>query len=616
MSHAFRSTRPGRRASADWAVRGEHAAKRPADVPRGRWLADLEEEEEEGPLTKAERALVECCARGKPWVAKDCVWEDGKPQRPEEPSEANRIRASLIRFLALGGDALHPVHEDGVMCGGGWVTGTLDLHQCTAERRLDLKWCHIEEMPSLLAANLPELALTGSLLAKGLEGDRLTVKGGVFLKDGFEAQGEVRLLGATIGGDLECSSGAFHNPDGTALNADGLTVKGGVFLKDGFDAQGEVRLLGVTIGGDLDCCGGAFHNPDGKALNADGLTVKGAVHLADGFEAQGEVRLLGATIGGDLECSSGVFHKPDGRALNVNRLTVKGTLFLRKATVTGAINLAVAHIGTLNDDAACWKAGGHLLDGLHYDRIIGPMDARSRIAWLNSQHDYLLSSSHFAPQPWEQLAKVLREMGHTGAAGEVAIAKQEAMRKAGQIGQRHVKTFEGHRFRAIRNRIDRIWNPAANILSRIWHRTYGLLAGYGYRPQRIIYLTAALIGLSTFFFWTGAQHGLIGPSDPLIHLQPSLAHCGPDAFSWTSGVNCAVPPEYSTFQPFLYTIDVTLPLVDLHQEADWGPIVVDDRGNTLWGGRLLRWLMWFDIIFGWLASLMFVAIVSRLVEKD
>ena len=39
-------------------------------------------------------------------------------------------------------------------------------------------------------------------------------------------------------------------------------------------------------------------------------------------------------------------------------------------------------------------------------------------------------------------------------------------------------------------------------------------------------------------------------------------------------------------------------------------------GETLWGGRALRWLMWFNIMFGWIASLMFVAIVSRLVEKD
>jgi hypothetical protein len=29
-----------------------------------------------------------------------------------------------------------------------------------------------------------------------------------------------------------------------------------VFLRDGFKAQGEVRLLGANIGGQLDCSGG------------------------------------------------------------------------------------------------------------------------------------------------------------------------------------------------------------------------------------------------------------------------------------------------------------------------------------------------------------------------
>jgi hypothetical protein len=37
----------------------------------------------------------------------------------------------------------------------------------------------------------------------------LTVTGDVFLCEGFKAQGEVRLLGANIGGQLNCT---FENP--------------------------------------------------------------------------------------------------------------------------------------------------------------------------------------------------------------------------------------------------------------------------------------------------------------------------------------------------------------------------------------------------------------------
>ena len=48
-------------------------------------------------------------------------------------------------------------------------------------------------------------------------------------------------LGATIGGDLDCSNSRFINPGDQALSADGLDVKGGVFLR-GVRAEGEVRL--------------------------------------------------------------------------------------------------------------------------------------------------------------------------------------------------------------------------------------------------------------------------------------------------------------------------------------------------------------------------------------
>ncbi len=37
-----------------------------------------------------------------------------------------------------------------------------------------------------------------------------------------------------------------------AIAADGLKLEGDLFLRNGFHAEGEVRLLGATIGGNLD----------------------------------------------------------------------------------------------------------------------------------------------------------------------------------------------------------------------------------------------------------------------------------------------------------------------------------------------------------------------------
>lgn len=552
-------------------------------------------------LSDAEKQLVACCERGDP-----CVLGDGN--RPEAATAANTIRAELIRFLALGGDATHPVHDEGVMLRGGWIKGELSLHQAQAVARLSLTYCHFDTAPNFRAARLAELALNGSSVP-GLDADRMKVAGGVFLRQGFAAMGQVRLLGAQIGGSLSCIGSSFTHEGGTALSADRMMVTGSVALSDGFEATGEVRLLGAEIGGNLSCIDGLFTNEGGRALSTDGMTVMSDVFLCDGFTAKGEVRLLGAQIAGDLGCGGGSFNNAGGRALSADGMAVTGGLFLRGATIKGAVNLTAAKIGTLMDDAACWQAGGHIFDGLRYDRIIGPTDAKMRIKWLGQQHNVELTTG-FAPQPWEQLITVLRAMGHPDAAGEVAIAKQKQLSVA---------------------RAKRPWT-FDNCVNGGLHWLYGVLAAYGHKPLKIMYWMVGVCAAFSLAYYAGRANGYFGPTSPLIHASSDFAVCGTpgETFEiwkgqkkkaiqvkpfWTSP-ECPTPPEYTTFQPFLYSLDVILPLVDLHQEADWAPLVVNPDGQTLWPGRILRWLMWLEILFGWVASLTLVAVLGRLVDKD
>src|ERR1044072_1269211 len=88
--------------------------KRPrttASAPRracGRSLADF------GRLSATERKLLDCCRRGT-------IMEIGD-ETPTEGTTANSIRASLVRFLALGGDERAPVHEAGVVGRGAGRT--------------------------------------------------------------------------------------------------------------------------------------------------------------------------------------------------------------------------------------------------------------------------------------------------------------------------------------------------------------------------------------------------------------------------------------------------------------------------------------------------------------
>ena len=147
-----------------------------------------------------------------------------------------------------------------------------------------------------------------ALAADGLQvGQDMYLSGG-FTATGSGGDGAVRLLGAHIGGQLNCAGAELRNDSGPALAADRLQVGQAMFLRGGFTATGSgglgaVRLLGAHIGGSLDCDGAELRNDSGPALAADGLQVGQDMYLRGGFTATGSggvgaVRLLGAHIGG------------------------------------------------------------------------------------------------------------------------------------------------------------------------------------------------------------------------------------------------------------------------------------------------------------------------------
>ena len=191
-----------------------------------------------------------------------------------------------------------------------------------------------------------------------LEAPGLTTKIGVYLGNGFSAEGGVRLIGGDIGGDLSCTYGKFCKSDKYALDAAGLKVQGSVFLNDGFSAKGEVRLLGVSIEGTLDCAGGQFDNEDADgreyALNAEQVKTGGHVYLNDGkahgskpFSARGRVRFANADIGRNFNCKGGqFFHSGKGSTIAAGGLRSRGAVFLSDdCTVQGDVDLHVAQIG-------------------------------------------------------------------------------------------------------------------------------------------------------------------------------------------------------------------------------------------------------------------------------
>ena len=652
------------------------------------------------PLSVAEKTILDEAAAGG-------LAEIGET-RPETESDANRVRADFLRFLALGGDDEAPVHEKGLQVQGAWITGTLDLSNAEIAGGLVLAKCQFEQTLTLPYAQIGGFfSLEGSAVP-GLYADRLTCRSGVFLRGGFTATGEIRLPRAAIGSDLSCGGGTFENPDGPALSADGIKVGGSVFMRGGFSARGEIRLLGATIGGGLDCTGGTFENPEGKALDADGIKVGGNVSMDDNFRARGEVRLPGAAIGGDLSCSGGTFENPNGQAITADGIKVGGNVFMGKAfsaqgevrllgamiggdlgcrggsfgdgrenstaihcqnllvsgafifdgaTVAGgSVDLISAHVVRLVDDRESWPAN-IVLDGFVYDSFAGdaPTAAKDRLAWLDKQSPQHSGKAkdprEFRPQPWLQLRKVLRDMGHLEDSRQVAIAFEDRKRECGVIGEITAPAAPGDIVACFRQWLKARWLRIRQWLRRRttrrfhrmhrfcqwlriqcfgvrqwlqsstmrgFHWLYGGLIGYGYRPARLFWIVVAVWALSSVLFEIGGHSRVFGPTDPQIFDNPAYDPCNPEKNPRANWTRCQTfPRAYPAFYPPLYALDVLLPVGKLGQEDHWAPL--DPKGARTPANKALAWAtqiaVWGETLFGWIAGLLLVATVTGLAKR-
>ena len=468
----------------------------PGLTPKRRTLAAFR------PLLAAEEQLLACCRAGCPATISEAVPDKGP---------GVRIRGDFVRFLALGGDEAAPAHEAGLAIEGAYIEDRLDLAGCHVKGALRFSRCRFEEEVWADSSTILSLSFDGSHLP-GLTLESAEILSSLYLSSGFRSTGQVRLVGAQIGGNLECDEGSFEH-DGIALHGQCMNVARAFMLRD----------------------------------------VK---------------------------------------------------------AVSGDFMLVAAHVGTLADQLASWqKAKNVVLDGFTYDRIDSlDIAASKRLAWLRLQNP-MQYGEVFWPQPWEQLAKVLREMGHVEDAKQIGIGKQLEVRKLGLVGQRPLLGVSW---------LQKTVNRTLNALHRFLHRTYGVLAGFGYRPLKTVGWMVMVWLICGAAFMMAARSGLIAPTNASLYTNQDLQQCGFGneglGVAWTE---CArLPPEYSPFDPFVYSLDVILPLLDLKQENEWRPVVHDAHGNELSFGHALRFLMWFEILFGWITSLLLVSALGKLVQKD
>jgi len=156
----------------------------------------------------------------------------------------------------------------------------------------------------------------------------------------------------------------------------------------------------------------------------------------------------------------------------------------------------------------------------------------------------------------------------------------------------------------------------------LWESTLGVLIGHGYKPLRILVIMAAVGVLFGFYYKLAAEKGIFAPRDSQVFTQAVFDKCRGRPGGWTTCAE-AEPTfaEYSQFNPWVYSFNVLLPVVDLYQEKNWVPMRKEVRfeagGHTFvvpsWGTNAL---VLTEVAFGWVASLLAVAAFSGLVKTD
>lgn len=620
-----------------------------------RTVAEFMAQTGEDAPTEAERRLVEAVRAGRICRLGTSV--------PDEPSDADRVRAWLLRLLINDATADSGARERGVWVKGGWIAGELDLTYVQARGAVVMDSCRFERRLMLLSARMTMLSLQESVLP-GFFAARMEVKENVFLRK-VRSKNTLSMSGAKVGGQLIFAGATIEGDKGVAVKAQGVTT-GQDLVLNSMTAKGTVDLMSMRVGGQLACIGATLNGAGGYALSAqgietgkdlclrrvtatgpvimsgarvagqltfDGATLDGAggkalnaqnlvtvqsLHLT-GVKATGTITLAGARVGGQLVFADSVLDGVKEWALATQGLDVNLGLVWRKMVVRrGAVGLSSTTVGYLADDGN-WPTGetALILDGFSYARISGnaaPVSAMGRREWLMSGSRW---DGRFLPQPYTQLAKVLREMGHAGEARTVLCWREEA------LWQQACRDIADAPLVDEDVAFGTVWRGLRVWLYRGWARALGLVAGYGFKPQRGVFALLVLWALAWVTAMAVWREGSFAPNSDVILTSDgwqaalaadcfpvAVAGCDPNpAMTWAN--DPARGMDWDTFAAGAYALDLVMPVLDIGQTEAWAPS--KDRGRA---GRTLWWGRWVFQGAGWFVVLVLAAALTGIMQRD
>jgi hypothetical protein len=371
---------------------------------------------------------------------------------------------------------------------------------------------------------------------------------------------------------------------------DAATIRvDGVLRITGTRIPGAIRLGGARISGAffLDNADLGEEHPDtaerDPILQLNHATIDDDV-WAPGLQVRGQTRLAGTTVTGVVNLDDASLSEPTGTVIDAENLTVGSNLRARRLRTHGMIDLRGARIPgelDLNEARLCNPNGVALrvrssaigeiwlhdaapisgslelhrsqVDLIHADPEVWPTHVRLDGFTYGSltpplpagQRLGLLERDEdgYVPHAYEQLAAAYRRVGDDAGARAVQLAKQ----------RRHRATLSWY--------------------AKLWGHIQDTTVGYGYRPTRAMAWLLALLLAGTVIYG-------------LHHPHP------------------VEPGKAPTFNAFVYTLDLLLPIIDFGQEKAFNPY------------GAYQWLAYLLIAAGWILATTVVAGITRAVNRQ
>jgi hypothetical protein len=498
----------------------------------------------------------------------------------------NMVSATIAGRLDFRGGVFDCVGEEEVISCDGIIVGHVFFHadisnnQPPAEvnGRIVLSNARINGRLDMRGA---QITMTPNQKKAALDCDYALIDGNVMLSDKFFANGRIRFHQAKISGQFNMDGACVNSPgEESAIVLNSARVEKNVYFRNGFSCVGGIDGIGAELGGvivfsgcNIDACAYKYAIKFGKSR------ITRSVEFTNEAKINGAVSFRGARIGLSFKfkevniarcapwldlCEAWAGEEVIERDVVIDLVAASaGTSieFEKIRSFDGWIDLRRAKTRIYVDDASCWASStddsvkAHfLLDGFTYEYFPQFMNAgmKNYERWLKLKVD-ADSERDLSVQPWTHLSRILRNSGHERTARKVAVAREK-------VRQRYA-----------RRKLE---------LSRwFFGAMFGLLVGYGYRPNRGVVFAVVTVLLGGFVYWQAANDNMIVPSQPAI-----IVNLGSKDFP-------SLPDAYGQFNPLIFSLDVFVPFLDLHQETRWLPREQCHPSQKLTPGR--SWGQWF-----------------------